>query len=145
MLRLNVELAKLDKESDEYAILIRRKEAYTEGFPEKHIEDYSNYYNLSLEGYRQERYLLDNPEFAELMHGIKGIETPDSVPSVKYDELLEKENKTPTDLLRMDAYKAFVPETHIQNYVSYYSIIAAGKPDDWPKGESYYEDDWFFM
>lgn len=47
--------------------------------------------------------------------------------------------------IEREAYRKFVPEKHIQNYVSYYSLTAEGKPDDWPKNESWYEDDWWMQ
>ena len=92
------------------------------------------------------------------------------VPSVRYDEIYEKwsdlfdqyETITGTasqrrearakilrdnpgfaeDRLRRFAYGSFFPEKQIDNYVSYYSIIAGGKPED---VEDWYEDDWFLI
>lgn len=92
------------------------------------------------------------------------------VPHVRYDEIYEKwaklfdqyETVTGTasqrrdarsailrdnlgfaeDRLRRIAYGSFFPEKQIEKYVSYYSIIARGKPED---VEDWYEDDWFLM
>ena len=55
-------------------------------------EQFVEYWELPVKGFRQERYLLDNPEFAGVMHGIKGIDLPkaEDVPSSKYDDIYEK-------------------------------------------------------
>ena len=70
------------------------------------------------------------------------------MPSEQYDILLEKVDRTPEDNLRMAAYKLYVPDAHIENYVGYYTLIGKGKPDNWAaqKGtDLWYEDDWYLM
>ncbi len=113
---------------------VEKKEAYTEGFAEAQIKDYVTYYELPIAGYRQERFLIDNPDFAKAMSEIKGIEIPTRVPSVQYDILLEKEDKTSEDERRMEAYKRYFPEEHIDAYVDWYEN---------PRKD--YEDDWFLQ
>ncbi len=66
----------------------RRREAHE--FPENTIENFVDYHELPVRGFRQGRYLLDNPDFAKAMHDIKGIDIPERVPAVQYDEILEK-------------------------------------------------------
>ena len=74
----------------------RRKDAFglssPDGriFTEPEIENYVAYYELPVTGFRQERYLLDNPEFGEVWHEITGNDLPVSVPDVRYDELTEE-------------------------------------------------------
>uniref|UniRef100_A0A6H1ZL88 Uncharacterized protein n=1 Tax=viral metagenome TaxID=1070528 RepID=A0A6H1ZL88_9ZZZZ len=143
VIALNVEMNTLDPDSDRYKLLSRYKDAYSDGFTR--VDEYANYYNLSRSGYRQERYLLEHPEFAVEMKAIKGIELPDYVPPEEYDILLEKADKTPEDLLRIKAYDKRVPENQLDSYVSYYSLA---KPTDWQRqtGTSlWYEDDWWMM
>ncbi len=70
----------------------RRRDAYGDEFPEAQIENYMAYYELPTIGYRQERMLIDNPEFGKAMHDIAGIDLPDpkKIPAVGYDETYEK-------------------------------------------------------
>lgn len=70
----------------------RRIEAYGLKFPVTEIESYVEYYSLPVTGFRQERYLLEHPEFADAMHNIKGIDLPkpQDVPLVQYDEIYER-------------------------------------------------------
>ena len=131
VLRINVEMAKHREGSAIYNLLKRRKDAYNEGFSEKHIENYVDYYELPIAGYRQERYLLEHPEFAQEMKNIKGTHIPTRVPSEKYDILLEKEVKTPEDEYKMDAYKIYFPEELIDTYVDWYITKRSGYHDDW--------------
>jgi ubiquinone/menaquinone biosynthesis C-methylase UbiE len=67
----------------------RRREAFGDDFPEALIEDFVEYWELPVTGYRQERFLMDNKPFGEAMALSKGIEIPDQIPAVQYDELTE--------------------------------------------------------
>ena len=84
VLRLNVEMAKLDEESEEFKQLEIKKRAY-QTVPE-HVDQYVEYYNLPETGYRRKRYLADNPEFTKAT----GLKMPENVPVVQYDEIHEK-------------------------------------------------------
>jgi len=144
VLRINVRMSELEaegqEESEEYLTLKRQKQGYSEGFTL--IDDFVEYYNLPVAGFRQERYLLEHPEFAGEMLENKGISPSDYVPPVEYDVLLEKEDKTPQDELRIKAYDKKVTTQYIDTYVDYYSIQ---KPKDYPSTIPYWEDDWFLM
>lgn len=61
-------------------------------FTEEQVSQYISYYELPDKGYRRERYLLENPEFAQAMHDITGMLLPDpaDVPAVQYDEITEQ-------------------------------------------------------
>ncbi|KKL13055.1 hypothetical protein LCGC14_2529580, partial [marine sediment metagenome] len=79
---------------------------------------------------------------------IKGIELSDYIPPVEYDDLIEKEVRTPEEELRINAYEKKVPLKYskavgnpIDDYVAFYSLE---KPDDYPD-MSFYEDDFFLM
>jgi hypothetical protein len=75
----------------------RRRDAYGaegpagETFSEVQVEQYVTYYELPVRGFRQERYLLENPDFGAAMHIINGMDLPDpsKIPSVRYDEIYE--------------------------------------------------------
>ncbi len=75
----------------------RRRQAYRaegpagETFSQAQIEQYVSYYELPVRGFRQERYLLKNPDFAAAIHTINGMDLPDpsKIPSVRYDEIYE--------------------------------------------------------
>ncbi len=134
LLRLKARLRGLGEDTPEYNDTARRIEAHTEGFAETQIDNYVAYHNLSVAGYRQERYLIEHPDFAQAMHKIKELEIPDRAPSEQYDILLEKEDKTPEDERRMEAYKIYFPENQIDTYVDWYENPRSG-----------YEDDWFLM
>ena len=108
----------------------RRREAYQRGLAAGLIEPYVSYYELPVKGFRQERFLFNNPDFAKAL----GLKVPEKVPSERYDELLEMEERTPEQEFEMDAYKMFVPDELVTDYVSYKTL---------PKGT--YEDDWFLM
>jgi hypothetical protein len=83
---------------EEYRLDRRRREAYAltnkEGvtFPLEQVENYVTYYETDSKGFRQERYLLENPDFANAMHTIKGIDLPDpaKVPAVQYDDIYDQ-------------------------------------------------------
>jgi len=140
ILRLNVEMAQLDPESEKYKALELKKSAYSRVSAEM-VDQYVEYYDLPDTGYRRERYLKDNPEFTEAM----GLKMPEKVPSGKYDELLEKENKTPEDLIRMEAYKDYVPDEYVERYVEFESLQDKGKPDYWPDDITWRGEDWYLI
>ena len=73
----------------------RRREAYQLKFPPTEVENFVNYNEMPVKGYRKERFLLDSPEFGEAMHTLKGIDLPekDKVPSVRWDEIYEGNQK----------------------------------------------------
>ena len=75
------------------------------------------------------------------MKSLKGTEPPDYIPPEEYDDLMEKETRTPEEELKVDAYDKKVPFNQIDNYVAFYSLK---KPDDYPD-ISFYEDDFFLM
>jgi len=124
VLRLNADLSDLEEGSEQYATVKRKIQAHSEGFTA--IDDFVSYYDLPVAGFRQERYLQENPEFAAEMKGIKGIEPPDYIPPVEYDEIKEKETRTPEDDLRVKAYDEKLPFEHIDGYVQYYTLDAKG-------------------
>ncbi len=144
VLRLNVELATLDEDSEQYATVKRKIQGHSEGFTA--IDDFVSYYDLPVVGFRQERYLAEHPAFAAEMKTIKGIEPPDYIPPEEYDELLEKETRSPEEEHRIKAYDKEVPFKHIDDYVNYYSIT---KPDNWVNKRGtplpWYEDDWWMV
>lgn len=158
-------------------------------FPEEQIENYVSYYELPDKGKRRDRFLIDNPDFANAMHDIVGIDLPDKVPSIQYDDLYDQyqtdfermeglgDNKSEfyiedvkardkareslrfkdgklTDFgkaeIRRNAYGIYVPDEYVDRYVSYYSILAEGIPQNWPRNRSnerlaWYGDDWFLL
>ena len=64
---------------------------------------------------------------------------------LEYDELLEKKDKTPEDLLKITAYEKKVPQKYIEEYAGYYSL---SKPDNWERQtgtDLWYEDDWWMQ
>ena len=85
-------------EHENYRKDCRRRDAYGlkgvtgEKFPEDQIENYVAYYEKPDKGYRRERYLIDNADFAKAMHEIAGIDLPDpkKIPAVGWDETYEK-------------------------------------------------------
>ena len=151
VLRLNVDLSALDEESDEFAVVKRKIQAHTEGFTQ--IDSFVEYYQEEVKGFRQERFLIENPDFAAEMKEIKGIEPPDYIPPVEYDELLEKEERTPEEELKIAGWDKKIPLKYskvegspIDDYVGFYSI---DRPDNWVNREGtslpWYEDDWFMI
>ncbi len=141
IIRLNVELGGLEEGSEQHDTVKRKIEAHSDGFTQ--IDDYVEYYNdLSAVGFRRERFLSENPDFAEEMKRLKEIEPPVYIPPVEYDNLIEKESRTPDEEHRINAYDKKIAFEHIDNYVSYFSLE---KPDDYPVGLSFYEDDFFLM
>ena len=130
VIRLNVELSGLEEGSEQHSIVKRKIEAHSSGFTQ--IDDYVNYYTLEVRGFRQERYLAENPEFASEMLSIKGIELSDYIPPVEYDDLIEKEVRTPEEELRINAYEKKVPLKYskatgnpIDDYVAFYSLTSS--------------------
>ena len=107
----------------------RLREAHQKGLVTQ-IENYVSYYELPVKGFRQERFLFNNSDFARAL----GLKVPERVPSERYDDLLEMEERTPEQEYEMDAYKMFVPDELVPDYVSYKTL---------PQGT--YEDDWFLM
>jgi len=61
-------------------------------FTPEQVETYVQYYELPARGYRQERFLLQHPEFAQAMNTIQGVDIPkaEDVPAVQYDEIYEQ-------------------------------------------------------
>ena len=150
VLRLNVDMAKLDEDSEEFANLERKKEGFSDDFTR--IDDYVAYYSLSAAGFRQERYLAEHKEFAAEMKTLKGIEPPDYIPPVEYDEIQEKAERTPEEEQKIKGWDKKVPLKYseavgspIDDYVGYYSLLVEGTPDDWPSSDSWYEDDWWLQ
>ena len=91
----------------DYRMDRRRREAYQmknkltgATFPEDQIENFVAYHELEVKGQRQERFLVDNPEFATAMHNVGGIDIPkpEDVPAVQYDNIYD-ENKADFDRL----------------------------------------------
>lgn len=155
VLRIDVEFQKEDEEfdaltktgtiradwlatRDDYRIARRRREAFEKKVPQEHVENYMAYHELTAKGYRQERFLFNNPDFAEAL----GLKIPDRVPSAKYDDLLEEKEQTPEEDwpeendLRMDAFKKFVPDAQVENYVAFHTL---------PEDQGPYQDDWFLI
>ena len=94
--------------NEEYRKDRRRREALGDGFSEAMVEKFVEYWELPVKGFRQERFLLDNPDFASTMHTIKGIILPkaDEVPSVKFDEIYEKHSDKFDKLWGLDNNKS---------------------------------------
>jgi len=119
-------------DSHKYEALVKAetREALDKGLATRLIEPYVSYYELPSTGYRRDRFLLNNPEFAKVL----GLKVSEKVPSERYDELLEMEERTPEQEFEMDAYKMFVPDELVPDYVGYKTL---------PSGT--YEDDWWMM
>ena len=79
-------------ENGAYRLDRRRRDAYGKLFPTTEIEHYVQYYELPSKGFRQERFLVSNPIFAQAMHKIAGIDLPDpkKVPAAQYDAIYER-------------------------------------------------------
>ncbi|KKL27945.1 hypothetical protein LCGC14_2380070, partial [marine sediment metagenome] len=85
--------------NEAYRLDRRRREAYElsnkvtgDRFPIDQIDKYVEYYELEVKGFRQERFLVNNPGFADAMHRVAGIDLPNpaKVPSVEYDTIYEE-------------------------------------------------------
>ncbi len=63
-----------------------------ERFPLDQVENFVGYYEIEIKGKRQERFLVENPEFANAMHNIAGIDIPkpEDVPAVQYDDIYDE-------------------------------------------------------
>jgi len=70
-------------------------------FPESQIENFVAYHELDVKGQRQERFLVDNPEFATAMHDVGGIDItkPEDVPAIEYDDIYDERKK---DFIRLE-------------------------------------------
>ncbi len=149
VLRLTVQMNQLDENSPEYKLLSRKREAYSEGFSQ-HVDDYVKYYDeLSATGYRRDRMMYDAngnlTPFGEKMRDNKGIQiTPfNKIPSVRYDDLLEKTDRTPREAWEMEGYLLFIgQEKLVPDYVGYKQLNAKGKP---ASEDYWFEDDWYWL
>jgi len=146
----------LDKpENKAYKLFRRQSEFYSldidDVYNQTELRDeYVYYYNdLSASGYRRDRLLYDTrgnlTPFGELMRDVKGITiTPfNEIPDVRYDELLEIEDRTQAEEWEMNAYKLFIgKEQYVDIYMGYKDIKEKGKP----AGQTYwFDDDWYLM
>ncbi len=61
-------------------------------FPLDQVENFVAYREIEVKGKRQERFLVENPEFAKAMHDIAGLDIPkpEDVPSVEYDNIYDE-------------------------------------------------------
>lgn len=61
-------------------------------FPIDQIDNFIAYWELPVKGKRQERFLAENPEFADAMHNIAGIDIPKprEVPVIQYDDIYDQ-------------------------------------------------------
>ncbi len=84
---------------DEYRMDRRRREAYDLAnektgarFPIDQIENYVAYNELPVKGKRQERFFIENRDFGNAMHRVKGTDWPDpnKVPAVQYDDIYDQ-------------------------------------------------------
>jgi len=67
LLRINIELARLDKNSDEYKRLNYKREAYQSDIPENLIDTYVDWYMTQRSGYEDDWFLMENQEFYQTM------------------------------------------------------------------------------
>ena len=47
--------------------------------------------------------------------------------------------------IEREGHYKLVPKKYITNYVDYYRLVGEGKPDDYPEGLAYWEDNWFMI
>jgi len=121
ILRINVQLEGLDRESDEYKMLNYKKSALQIDFPEGQIDNYIDWYMTERKDYEDDWFLMENPEFYKAMLD-KGIIQPKDFSKVPTREVYAK-------------YQGYLKEQPI-------------KPDDWEdinKTDLWYEDDWYFL
>ena len=87
----------LDNEG--YRMGRRRREALSmsnkttgDRFPLEQVENFVNYHEIEVKGKRQERFLVNNPDFAKAMHNIGGIDIPlpQDVPAVQFDDIYDE-------------------------------------------------------
>ncbi len=59
--------------------------------PEVQVDNFVAYREMETKGKRQERFLIDNPGFAQAMHDVAGIDIPNAeeVPAVEYDDIYD--------------------------------------------------------
>ncbi len=82
--------------NEEYRQDRRRRDAYQlkdkdgNTFPIEQIDNYVAYYELPEKGKRRDRFLIDNPDFAQAMHTIAGIDLPEKVPNIAYDDIYDQ-------------------------------------------------------
>ncbi len=151
----------------DYRIARRQRDFYNLDTPEITNlvlrDKYVSYYELPTKGYRQERFLVNNPDLAKVM----GKTVPNRVPSEQYDIISEQYSKQDDEYqtildsfdinqakeqaqatqaylkanpdyaksrIARDAYKLYVPDQQVENYVGYKTL---------PSGT--YQDDWFMM
>lgn len=95
-----IERAAYLEEEVEYRLDRLRRRAYSAvgiepdflRFTPEQVELFVLYHELPAKGYRQERFLLQHPEFAKAMNTIEGVDIPkaENVPAVQYDEIYEQ-------------------------------------------------------
>lgn len=119
--RIDVEMNKLDPESDEYKRLNYKKEAYTKEFPEKLIETYVDYYMLpekpddwpgNVGYYVDDWFLQDNPEFHQALVDFGRFGELKDLSKVPTREIFEKWwiYNTLTTQFDKDAYRLENPD-----------------------------------
>ncbi len=105
-------------DNPEYRQDRRRRDAYQlkdkdgNAYPETQVENYVSYYELPERGKRRDRYLIENPDFADSMHKIAGIDLPEKVPSVQYDDLYDQYQ---ADFSRMEGMGDNKSKYYIEN------------------------------
>ncbi|KKN45281.1 hypothetical protein LCGC14_0684670 [marine sediment metagenome] len=86
-------------DNEDYRMDRRRREALTttdiqtgKRFPLDQIENFVSYHEIDVKGKRQERFLVNNPTFADAMHNIVGIDIPrpEDVPAIQYDDIYDQ-------------------------------------------------------
>jgi len=97
-------------ENEAYRKDVRRREALGKDFP--FVETYVNYYEEEGKGFRQERMLVEDKAFGEAMHTILGVDIPDKVPAVQYDDIYDA-NKDLFD--EIDGLANFKSEFYIED------------------------------
>jgi hypothetical protein len=100
--------------NEEYRTDRRRREAYRLfdiAGPEL-VNSYVEYSELPFYGKRRDRYLIEHPDFAQAMHTQAGIDLPDRVPSVQYDDIYDKYE---ADFVRLDGMSDYKSEYYIED------------------------------
>ncbi len=112
--------AYLDKHED-YRLARRQREALEltntitgDRFPLDQIEKFVAYYDLDIKGKRQERFLVENPDFAQAMHDIKGLDIPkpEDVPAIQYDDIYDQNRE---DFEKLEGLADHESEFYIEN------------------------------
>ena len=67
LLRLNIEMSKLDKESEEYKRLGYKQDAYQIDIPDNLIDTYIDWYTTPRSGFDDDWFLMENQEFYQTM------------------------------------------------------------------------------